>query len=242
MLLPKITDRLPNGDWRFHEDPPVLTSVDTCDSKEGDRGLNRYAQTLSPERRYMLRRYHVADIAHRVVGVGSVGTRAYLALLFGNGDEDPLFLQVKEAPAPAHAPVVPHPLPGFKHSGRRVVVGPQALQASSDVLLGWTDIDGRDYYVRQMKNLKASIPVEYLTGVSFNLYAWVCGTILARAHARTSDPSRVAGYCGNSSALDEALATWAEGYGDQTEQDHAALVAAIRSGKIKANMDSVDTA
>ena len=242
MLLPKITDRLPDGEWRFHNDPPILTSVNSATRKKVIDGLNRYSETLSPERRYMLRRYHVADIAHRVVGVGSVGTRAYLALLFGNSDDDPLFLQVKEAPTPAHAPFAPTQLPEFKHSGRRVVVGQQALQASSDVLLGWTEIDGRHYYVRQMKNLKASIPVEFLTGASFNLYAWVCGTILARAHARTSDPSRIAGYCGNSTVLDEALATWAEQYGDQTERDHAALVAAIKSGKIQANMDSVDSA
>ncbi len=93
---------------------------------------------------------------------------------------------------------------------------------------------GRDYYVRQMKNLKASIPVEFLTGASFNFYAWACGAILARAHARTGDPARIAGYCGNSTALDEAMAEWAESYGDQTEEDHATLLAAIKRGDIKA--------
>ena len=97
-------------------------------------------------------------------------------------------------------------------------------------------IDGRDFYVRQMKNLKASIPVEWLTGPSFNFYAWVCGAILARAHARTGDPARIAGYCGNSSVLDEALATWAEGYGDQTQSDHTALVDAIHRGEVEADM------
>ena len=242
MLLQKMTDHLPNGEWSFHNDPPLTTSVNTVTRKKVIEGLNRYMATLSPERRVMLRRYHVADVAHRVVGVGSVGTRAYLVLLFGNSDDDPLFLQVKEAPAPAHAPFVAPPIPEFKHNGRRVVVGQRALQASSDVLLGYTEIDGRDFYVRQMKNLKASIPVEYLTGASFNTYAWVCGAILARAHARTSDPARIAGYCGNSAVLDDALAAWAELYGDQTEQDHAALVKAIKSGKVQANMDSVDSA
>ena len=187
----------------------------------------------------MLRRYHVADIAHRIVGVGSVGTRAYLALLFGNSDDDPLFLQVKESVTPAHAPFVPR-IPGYEHNGRRVIIGQRALQASSDPMLGYTTIEGRDYYVRQMKNLKASIPVEYLTGVTFNFYAKICGAILARAHARTGDPARIAGYCGNSAVFDRAMAQWAESHGDQTERDHAALVKAIRQGKIKADLSSQD--
>ena len=101
-------------------------------------------------------------------------------------------------------------------------------------MLGYTSINGRDYYVRQMKNLKASIPVEWLTGASFNFYAWGCGAILARAHSRTGDPARIAGYCGKSSVLDEAVAQWAESYGDQTERDHSLLVDAIRKGEIKA--------
>ena len=146
----------------------------------------------------------------------------------------PLFLQVKECVPAAHAPYLP-PLPDdFHHNGKRVVAGQRALQASSDPMLGYTSIDGRDYYVRQMKNLKASIPVEFLTGASFNFYAWACGAILARAHARTGDPARIAGYCGNSIALDEAMAEWAESYGDQTEEDHATLLAAIKRGDIKA--------
>jgi uncharacterized protein (DUF2252 family) len=123
----------------------------------------------------MLNRYHLADVAHRVVGVGSVGTRAYLALLFGNGENDPLFLQVKESVQAAHAPYLP-PIPEeFRHNGKRVVMGQRAMQASSDPMLGYTEIDGRDYMVRQMKNLKASMPVEFLTGAPFNFYAWACG-------------------------------------------------------------------
>jgi uncharacterized protein (DUF2252 family) len=188
----------------------------------------------------MLGHYHVADVAHRVVGVGSVGTRAYLVLLFGNGEGDPLFLQVKEAMAPAHAPFLPSALGEFQHNGKRVVMGQRALQASSDPMVGYAEIDGRDFYVRQMKNLKASIPVEWLTGESFNFYAWGCGVILARAHARTRYAARIAGYCGNSPVLDESLAQWAEAYGDQTEADHEALVAAIRRGQIKADVQSND--
>jgi uncharacterized protein (DUF2252 family) len=235
-LLPKVADRKSDGNWCFRDDPPVLTTVDSKTRDKVIRALDRYSQSLSPERRFMLGRYHVADVAHRVVGVGSVGTRAYMVLLFGTSDGDPLFLQVKEAIAAAHAPFVPPPLAGFEHNGKRVVVGHRALQASSDPMLGYTEMDGRDYYVRQMKNLKASVPVEFLTGETFNFYAWVCGAILARAHARTGDPARVAGYCGNSPVLDEAFAEWAESYGDQTERDHAALVKAIQEGKIKADL------
>ncbi len=181
-LLTKISERGVSGGWRLREDPPVLTHVDEATREKIIDGLNEYAESLPLERRYMLSRYHVVDVAHRIVGVGSVGTRAYLALLFGNGDDDPLFLQIKECVPPAHAPYVP-PLPEryIEHEGHRVVVGQRALQASSDIMLGITRIDGRPYFVRQMKNMKASIPVEWLTGESFNFYAWACGTLLARS-------------------------------------------------------------
>jgi uncharacterized protein (DUF2252 family) len=236
-LLPKVAERRRNGDWRFRDDPPVLTRVKPSTKAKVIESLNRYSHTLPRERRLMLKRYYLADVAHRVVGVGSVGTRAYLALLFGNGDDDPLFLQVKESVQPAHAPYLP-PLPEeIKHQGKRVVMGQRALQASSDPMLGYTEMDGREYMVRQMKNLKASIPVEWLTGDSFNYYAWAGGSLLARAHSRTGDPARIAGYCGKGKVLDEALAAWAESYGDQTEHDHATLVAAINAGKIKARME-----
>jgi uncharacterized protein (DUF2252 family) len=236
-LLVKISERGVSGGWRLKEDPPVLTHVDEATREKIIDGLNEYAESLPLERRYMLSRYHVVDVAHRVVGVGSVGTRAYLALLFGNSDDDPLFLQIKECASPAHAPYLP-PLPEEyrKHEGKRVVVGQRALQASSDIMLGITRVDGRPYFVRQMKNMKASVPVEWLTGESFNFYAWACGTLLARAHARAGDAAAIAGYCGSTPVLDKALATWAEAYGDQTEQDYDKLVKAIKSGKVKAIM------
>jgi uncharacterized protein (DUF2252 family) len=235
-LLPKIAEKDANGLWTFRDDPPVLTKVTAATKKKVIEALNKYADTLPRERRIMLSRYHAADVAHRIVGVGSVGTRAYLVLLFGNGEDDPLFLQVKESVQAAHAPYLP-PIPAeFRHNGKRVIVGQRSLQASSDPMLGYTSIDGRDYYVRQMKNLKASIPVEWLTGSSFNFYAWACGSLLARAHSRTGDPARIAGYCGSSKALPDALATWAESYGDQTVSDHAALLSAIQSGRIKADV------
>jgi uncharacterized protein (DUF2252 family) len=234
-LLPKVADQV-NGSWIYRDSPPVLTRVDKTTKQKVIDSLGPYSLTLSRERRIMLNRYNVVDVAHRIVGVGSVGTRAYLVLLFGNGDNDPLFLQVKEACVPAHAPYLPSLGKEFVHHGKRVIVGQRAMQASSDPMLGYTNIDGRDFYVRQMKNLKASIPVEWLTGSSFNFYAWLCGAILARAHARTTDPAGIAGYCGKSSVLDEALAVWAESYGNQTENDHATLVDAIRRGDVQADI------
>jgi uncharacterized protein (DUF2252 family) len=233
-LLLKSCHRDIDGGWRFYEDPPVLTRVDDETAKRITSALVEYCESIPIERRYMLKRYRITDIVHRVVGVGSVGTRAYLVLLFGSGDEDPLFLQVKEAAPAAHAPYLP-PLPeAFRHEGRRIVAAQRAPQSSIDVLLGWTSIDGRPYYVRQMKNMKASIPVEWLVGEPFNEYALICGAILARAHARAGDAAKIAAYCGKSEGLDEALADFAEAYGDQTERDHAALVKAIKAGKVAA--------
>jgi uncharacterized protein (DUF2252 family) len=233
-LLTKTAERSVDGAWRLKEDAPVLTRVDPATREKVIDALNEYADTLTRERRYMLARYHVVDVAHRVVGVGSVGTRSYLVLLFGNGDTDPLFLQVKEATLPAHAPYLPRIPEEFAHQGKRVIAGQRALQASSDILLGWTSIDGRPFYVRQIKNMKGSLPLEWLTRQTFNLYVRACGAILARAHSRTGDAAFIAGYCGNSAVLDEALATWAEAYGDQTEADHAVLVKAIKNGRVKA--------
>jgi uncharacterized protein (DUF2252 family) len=237
-LLGKVAEKQKNGEWRFREDPPILTRVDIKTHNSVEEILHSYAITLPRERRFMLSRYRVADVAHRVVGVGSVGTRAYLALLFGNGDDDPLFLQVKEATVPAHAPFVASLPAEFSHQGRRVVEGQRALQASTDVMLGWTRIGKLPYYVRQMKNMKGSIPLEWLSGSAFNYYAWACGALLARAHARTTDAASIAGYCGKSRVLDSALARWAEAYANQTELDHAALVKAVRNDRqVQAFMD-----
>lgn len=230
-LLGKIAEKV-GKDWRFRDDPPILTRVDADTRKSVEEALYTYADTLPRERRFMLTRYRISDVAHRVVGVGSVGTRAYLVLLFGNGDNDPLFLQVKEAAAPALEPFVQSLGTGeFAHQGKRIVMGQRALQSSTDVMLGWTQIGTRPFFVRQMKNMKGSVPIEWLSGSAFNFYVWVCGAILARAHARTIDIGQVAGYCGNSSVLDDALATWAEAYGDQTVLDHAALVQAVKNNR-----------
>jgi uncharacterized protein (DUF2252 family) len=234
MLLSKVADRSVAGGWRFRIDPPILTAVDPATRERVIDALNTYWRSLPVERRWMLRHYHVADVAHRVVGVGSVGTRAYLTMLFGNSDSDPLFLQVKEAVKPAHAPFLP-PLPSeYRHNGRRVVIGETVLQAAHDPLLGYTEMDGRQYYVRQMKNLKAALPLSVLSGDAFDAFSFGFGCLLARAHARSGDAAVIAGYCGKSTALDAAFADWAEAYADQTVKDHAQLVKAIKSGRIEA--------
>ncbi|MEG9434104.1 DUF2252 domain-containing protein [Terriglobus sp. ADX1] len=230
-FLNKVAEKV-SGHWRFREEPPILTRVDSTIRDSVEKALIEYADTLNLERRFMLSRYRIADVAHRVVGVGSVGTRAYLAMLFGNADSDPLFLQVKEAIVPALAPYIErrgHVL--ISHEGERIVTGQRALQASTDVMLGWTQIDGRPFFVRQMKNMKGSIPIEWLSGDAFYFYVWACGAILARAHARTTDAALLSGYCGNSGVLDDALATFAEAYGDQTVLDHAALVHAVKNDR-----------
>ncbi len=168
-------------------------------------GLKAYLQTIAGEWHMMLERYDVADVAYRVVGIGSVGTHAYLVLMIGRAQGGPLFMQVKEGIVPTAAPFVPPPMDEpYRHQGRRVVHGQRLMQTSSDTLLGWTTISGRDLYVRQMKQIRGSIPVDWLPGATFDYYAWYLGLLLGRAHARTSDAALIAGYCGNSDKLDAA--------------------------------------
>ena len=235
-LLPKVAHRTNDGGWRFQDNPPILTRVDDDTRRRVIASLPEYAESLLPAYRAMLQRYAVADVAHRVVGVGSVGTRAYLVLLFGNSDTDPLFLQVKEAIAPVHGAYLPGLMIRKQHEGLRVVAGQRLLQAMGDPILGYTKIGERNYFVRQMKNMKASMPVTFMTGEPFDFWAFLCGALLARAHARCGDAVRISGYCGEEDTLDRALADFAEAYGDQTERDHAALVKAITSGRVEAVM------
>lgn len=237
-LLAKVAQRQQDGGWRFVEEPPILTNLDEVTKQKVIASLVGYAETLPPEFRFMLQRYAVADVCHRVVGVGSVGLRAYLVLLFGNGDNDPLFLQVKEAAAPAHAPYLPSADFRIDHEGRRVITLERCMQSLGDPLLGYTTIDGRPFFVRLMKNLKASMPIEFLTGEPFEFWGWACGALLARTHARTGDIARIAGYIGSSDTFAIALAEFAEAYGDQTERDHAELVEAISTGRVVALEES----
>lgn len=229
-LLASMAREQPAGGWRFDEQPPVLTALPAAERAAVAQALHDYLETLSPERRFMLQRYRVADVAHRVVGVGSVGLRAWVVMLFGNDAGDPLFLQVKQAAPPAHAPYGPPQPADLAHDGRRVVHGQRLLQAFGDPLLGWTTVDGRPCHVRQMRNLKSSFALEKMNAPTFAAFAWSYGALLARAHARTGDAAAIAGYCGHGGELDDALLDWAVAYADRTEADHAVLVAAIARG------------
>ncbi len=170
-MLAKVAE--PDGKgWRFRLDPPILTKLDAAEKNHVADGFKAYLQTIAGEWRMMLERYDIADVTHRVVGVGSVGTRTYLVLMIGRALGDPLFMQVKEGIVPAAAPFVPPPDEAYRHQGRRVVHGQRLMQSSSDALLGWTTIAGRDFYVRQMKQIRGSIPVDWLHGATFDHYAW----------------------------------------------------------------------
>ncbi|WP_331272473.1 DUF2252 domain-containing protein [Motilibacter aurantiacus] len=229
----RFTQRVQNDGWRFVEQPPVLTQVVGVDERAVEDGLRGYLETLPAERRTLLARFTVADVAFRVVGVGSVGTRAYVVLLHGNGEDDALVLQVKEARSSVHV-ADPACEPGPGHDGRRVVLGQRAMQTASDPLLGWATVSGRPFLVRTFRDMKGSIDPVTLRGHQLDDYARLCGALLARAHARTLDPRVLAAYVGKSDELDLALTTFAAGYADRAEADHAALLAAVRSGRLPA--------
>jgi uncharacterized protein (DUF2252 family) len=200
--------------------------------------FHRYRQTLSGDRRVILDRYQIVDVARKVVGVGSVGTRCAVILLMA-GENDPLFLQFKEA-----LPSVLEPYAGksrYSNHGERVVTGQRMLQSASDVLLGWTrDDEGRDYYFRQLRDMKMTIELEDLPKEDWIEYVDICGWALARAHARTGDAARIAGYLGKSDVFDAAIEKFAIAYADQTERDHAALAKAIQAGRLPAIKGVVD--
>ena len=231
----KLAERNSKGQWNVRSAPPVLTRVKPATERAVVDALGEYVETLPTQRRHMLRRYRVAAVGHRIGGVGSVGIRNYVVLLFGSGETDALILQVKEALPPAAAdgaPPLPHEF--AEHQGQRVVHFQHLLQASGDILLGWTSIDGRSFYVRQLRNQKGSLALEKLGISGWQRYAYTCGALLARAHARGGDIRTIAGYCGSSNVLDKAQGHFAEAYGDQTVTDHAELVKAIRAKRIKA--------
>jgi uncharacterized protein (DUF2252 family) len=234
----KLTEVGPDGRLRFRADPPLLVPVD--EGVEPDITarvailFERYLSTLSPDRRSLLSRYGYRAMAHKVVGVGSVGTRA-LVLLFESGDGDALLLQVKQAGPSVLDSVSGSGPPG--HAGRRVVDGQRLLQAASDPFLGWTHgtyRPRRDYFVRQLRDMKGGVDLAALDGQGLAMYGRVCGAVLARAHARAGSAATIAGYLGRSGTFDEAIARFAVGYADLTELDHAALCDAIADGSIPA--------
>jgi uncharacterized protein (DUF2252 family) len=234
-----------DGHRRIVSDPPLIVTLEELLAPDESfrvegivRGaLHSYRQTLTADRRRLLERFRYVDAARKVVGVGSVGTRAWIVLLLGRDDNDPLILQLKEA-----QPSVLEPFLGrseFANHGQRVVEGQRLMQAASDIMLGWIRIDGldgesRDFYVRQLWDAKGSALVDSMDPYAMTVYAEVCGQTLARAHARSGDPIAIARYMGNSDTFDRALASFAEAYADQNESDYDALEQAAASGRVLA--------
>lgn len=234
----KSTEPVEGGGRRFVDAPPVLRRIPDAEAAAVAASLEHYLTTLSEDRLPLLARYAVHDVAFRVVGTGSVGTRSYVVLLLDHRDEA-LVLQVKEARASAllpHLATAGHPIPDVSHEGRRVVLGQKRMQVVSDILLGWTTVDGRPFQVRQFRNRKGSVDPAALAADHVDDYARMTGALLARAHAHSADPRLVAGYCGKNEELDEAVASFAVAYADRTEADHAELVAAVRDGRIAAEL------
>jgi hypothetical protein len=194
-----------------------------------------YRAGLREDQRQLLERFELVDVASKVVGVGSVGTRAFIVLLQGRDQHDPLFLQVKEATAS----VLEGPLPKSRHSqhGQRVVAGQRMMQAVSDIFLGWTKgaDRSRHYYWRQLRDMKGSAEVETMAPGNLSFYAGICGWTLARAHARSGDPIAIAAYLGASDRFDRSITDFSQRYADQNELDHEAFVKAIRSGRLEAH-------
>jgi uncharacterized protein (DUF2252 family) len=229
--LPKFTTER-DGARRIVEDPPLITRVTLDEAEQLGQGLDDYLGTLAPHWRRALGGYTLIDLAHKVVGVGSVGLRAYVALLEGSSPDDVVFLQLKQARRSVFARHVHGESAWHAHQGQRVVEYQQALQTVSDPLLGWTTVGGHQYYVRQFRNMKGSVALDSMSGAALADYAAITGHLLAKGHARTSGASMIVGYAGSSDHLDVAMARFARLYADQTEADHAALVKAADRGAV----------
>ncbi len=232
--LAKLTVPGPNGEPRFHDQPPLLSHVEDEKAREVIASLGAYRDTLGLDRRQALDAYRPVDVTFKVVGTGSVGTRDYVVVLLGNGPDDALFLQVKEELPSAWATTYPEKAGAGMHQGRRVAEGQHRCQSATDPFVGWTTIEGRDYLVRQLSDHKAALDPAELEGEVLIEYAQVCGETLAKAHARTGDAAALAGYCGKTDHLDRALANFALAYAAQTTQDHTALVAAVQARQLTA--------
>ena len=238
-VLEKLTEQV-DGEHRIIEEVPLIvrethTAAGTPANEALDMMLQAYIESLSIDRRILLSRYRIVDSARKVVGVGSVGTGCWVILLQGIDSDDPLFLQLKQAQASVLAPYVDHRL-SFQNQGRRVVVGQRLAQGSPDIFLGWGHGDGKDFYIRQLADMKGSIKFNESdpSGIDgFAEYCTLCGWALALAHAKSGDPAMIAGYCGNSDAVDEAIGKFAMAYAKQTDEDHEALDKARRTGRIR---------
>ena len=245
----KLT-HLVDGRPRIIADPPLLVPIaDLLPAKEDLAGFEAqlkdliagYRRTLETDRRFLLEQFEVCDIARKVVGVGSVGTRCWIMLMLGRDHSDPLFLQVKEAEASVLSRFAG--ASEYTNQGQRVVAGQRLMQATSDIFLGWqrteAGLDGRprDFYVRQLRDWKFSAPIETMVPRGLRLYGELCGWTLARAHARSGDRIAIAAYLGGSDVFDKAITQFAAAYADQNERDYKALVDAVASGRITAERD-----
>jgi uncharacterized protein (DUF2252 family) len=245
----KLT-RIEDGRPRIVADPPVLVPITDLLPGPGELAefetqmaelLAKYRRTLDPDRRSLLNQYKLTDVARKVVGVGSVGTRCWIVLMLGRDDSDPLFLQVKEAEKSVLATFAG--ASRYANQGQRVVAGQRLMQASSDIFLGWqrteAGMDGRprDFYVRQLRDWKLSIDIETMVPHGMRLYGQLCGWTLARAHARSGDRIAIAAYLGGSDAFDLAVTEFAGSYADQNERDYGSLRDAVSSGRITAEHD-----
>jgi uncharacterized protein (DUF2252 family) len=238
-----------DGQRRIIDEPPLIVPIEQlAPGEERDdlferlrRLLRGYRETLPPERRALLEQFELTDLAGKVVGVGSVGTRAWIALLLGRDDQDPLFLQIKQA----EASVLEELLGAgeFANHGQRVVVGQRLMQATSDIFLGWlhvdaaADVPAADYYVRQLKDWKGSAEIESMDTKGMAAYGTLCGWTLARAHARSGDRVAIAAYLGKGDRFDRAIVEFSKAYAEQNERDYRALSAAVESGRIVARSD-----
>ncbi len=232
------------GQYRIVSQPPVIVPARDL---AGTFGLSpdevvpalhdqfrAYRATLQDDRRRLLERFEIVDMARKVVGVGSVGTRAFIVLLAGRDAHDPLFLQVKEATASVLEGYLPKSR--YRQHGERVVQGQRLMQAASDIFLGWTKgLDtSRHFYWRQLRDMKGSALVELMAPITLTYYARLCGWTLARAHARSGDPVATAEYLGGDDAFDQSVTDFSERYADQNEQDYEEFVKAVRSGRLEA--------
>jgi len=238
--------RMENGLPRITPDPPLVVPLRDLVAEEPDgrdvQGeliglLGKYRRTLEADRRVLLEQYEFTDIARKVVGVGSVGTRCWIILMLGRDENDPLFLQVKEAQDSVLAPYAG--ASKYPNQGQRVVVGQRLMQAASDIFLGWQRVDGldrqqRDFYWRQLRDWKFSVDIGAMIPRGLRLYGELCGATLARSHARSGDELAIATYLGNSAAFENAIAEFAVRYADQNERDYQAFTAAISSGRLTA--------
>jgi uncharacterized protein (DUF2252 family) len=231
----KLTEVV-DGVRRIADHPPLIDHVALANAEDQIRSLYEgYLASLSPELQLLLNRFHLVDVARKVVGVGSVGTRCWIALFEGGADDDPLLLQIKEA----QTSVLEHELHVgsiYRHHGERVVHGQRLVQAASDLFLGWSTnpATGVHYYWRQLHDMKGSADVPSMSSIQLANYARICGWALARAHARSGDASAISGYLGRGAEFDRAVATFAQRYADQNERDYEAMLAAVASGRIEA--------